>query len=175
MPFKNTKEQLRVYKSDYFIETGTRYGETSIIASSIFKNVITIEIDENKYNKCVELFKPYNNIQSFLGDSALVLPKILSNINDNKSITFWLDAHISFDANSGLCPLYEELEIIKRLKTNNHTILIDDVRVLKKEKYGWGKLVNLDSTIKKILDINEKYTILYIDGFVEKDILIAKI
>jgi cephalosporin hydroxylase len=175
MPFKNTKEQLRVYKSDYFIETGTNSGGAAIIASSIFKNVITIEIDENKYNKYIELFKSYNNIQSFLGDSALVLPKILSNINDDESITFWLDAHISFDANSGLCPLYEELEIIKQLNRSDCTILIDDVRVLKKEKYGWGKLVNLDNTIKKILDINPKYTISYIDGFFEKDILVAKI
>lgn len=174
MPFKNTTEQLRDYKSDHFIETGTNSGRTSIIASFMFKNVITIEIDENKYKKYAKIFKPYSNIQSFLGDSALVLPKILKNINHNDSITFWLDAHISFDANSGLCPLYEELEIIKILKANNHTILIDDVRVLKKEKYGWGKLVNLDNTIKKILDINPKYTISYIDGLVEKDILVAK-
>jgi hypothetical protein len=175
MPFKNAVEQLKLYKSNLFIETGTNSGGTSIVASAIFENIITIEIDESKYKECIKKFEPYKNIQSFLGDSTAILPAILNNIEDKIKITFWLDAHISFNSNSGLCPLYQELEIINNLSSKEHTILIDDVRCLKSNKYGWEKMVDLDSVIKKILEINPKYNISYLDGYIEKDILVAKV
>lgn len=182
MSLKNPKSQLIDYMSDIFFETGTYKGGTARIASDLgFKKVITVELQKYLYEEAKSLSSKYDNIEFYLGDSPSVINNVLSDIDDSKTITFWLDAHI--DPGNYVkgetpeirkCPLYDELECIKSLKRNDHTILVDDIRAFRPDN-GWGHDVILSDFINKIKDINPNYTISFIDGEVENDILVAKI
>ena len=102
----------------------------------------------------------------FLGDSGIVMPEILKNIDEK--ITFWLDGHEFYKI-----PLINELESIKNHKIKGHTILIDDVRMLTRPE--WNN-IGLESIISKIKEIDERYEISFVDSVNGKnDILIAKI
>jgi hypothetical protein len=181
MSFKNTKLQLNNYKSDIFFETGTYKGGTSRIASELgFERVITVELQKYLYEEAKLLSNDYD-IEFHLGDSPSIIINVLSDIDENKIITFWLDAHI--DPGNYIqgetpdirkCPLYDELECIKSLKRNDHIILVDDIRAFRKDN-GWGHDLVLSELIDKIKEINPNYTISFIDGEVENDILVAKI
>lgn len=115
---------------DYFLETGTNNAESTINMSAHFKNVISIEISNGHYLKCVEKTKNIKNIKLYLGDSSILLEEILKTINDD--IVFWLDAHYSPLSNQGRgkkdCPLMEELAIISK-RNNNDIIIIDDYSI----------------------------------------------
>jgi hypothetical protein len=179
MSFKNTESQLKNYVNDVFIETGTYYGETAKIATTLgFKKVITIELQEH-LQKIAKQTCNGLNIDFYLGDSPRILNDILPKI-DSK-ITFWLDAHIdncniieNITPNIRKCPLIEELEIIKTSSRNDHVIIIDDIRLFGANGY-WGEKINLKNIIDMIKNINDEYTITTIDGYIENDIIVAQI
>jgi hypothetical protein len=109
-----------------FVETGTFKGVGCTFAAEIFPSVTTIEINEQYYestrNSCNS-----KNIRFVLGDSATVLPEIVSNLT--QSAMFWLDGH-SGGGNFGpndYCPLLAELDAIAS-SPFPHFILIDDAR-----------------------------------------------
>lgn len=182
MSFKNPKIQLISYKSDIFFETGTYKGATTRMASDIgFEKVITVKLQKYLHEEAKSLSSDYKNIDFYLGDSPSIMIDILSNIDENKIITFWLDAHI--DPGNYIegetpdirkCPLYEELEAIKSLRRKDHIILVDDIRAFTKN-YGWGHDLILSEFIDKIKEINPNYKISFIDGEIENDILVARI
>ena len=180
MGLKNARIQLLDYKSDIFFETGTYQGYTARIASEIgFDKVITVELQSYLYNEAKSLSSQYNNIEFFLGDSPTIITDVLTGIDDTKTITFWLDAHIgpgNFVAGQTpdirKCPLYDEINAIKSLKRNDHTILVDDLRIFTEDN-EWG--VNLQDLIDSIKQINPEYKITFIDGDVENDVLVAKV
>ena len=114
-----------------------------------------------------------------MGDSPTVLKKLLPLI-DTKT-TFWLDAHIddcniipNITPNIRKCPLLEELEIISNSKRNDHTILIDDIRIFGMENV-WGEKLTLQTIINELYKINPNYNISFIDGYINNDIIVAKI
>ena len=182
MSFKNAKLQLIDYKSDIFFETGTYKGGTARMASDLgFEKVITVELQKYLYEEAKTLSNGYDNIEFYLGDSPSIINNVLSHIDESKNITFWLDDHI--DPGNYIqgetpeirkCPLYNELECIKSLKRNDHIILVDDIRAFRPDN-GWGHDVVLSEIINKIKEINPNYTISFIDGEIENDILVAKI
>jgi hypothetical protein len=166
---------LPEHVSDVFFETGTHEGIASRAASAAgYKKVITVEIDPNMHSRAKELSENYNNIDFHLGSSTDMMRKLLPSIGG--SITFWLDAH------TGDCPLYEELDIISSLDRKDHTIMIDDMRIIggapvseHLHGYGWGRGVYLHVLIDKIKSINPNYEISFIDGGIPNDILLATI
>lgn len=110
-----------------FIETGTYLGETTVWAASLFKQVHTIEISEEIYNKTSEKYKNISNIEFHLGDSKEVMPKIIPQIKG--SSFFWLDGHWCGRNTGGKfneCPIFNELEEV--VKAENPVIFIDDLR-----------------------------------------------
>lgn len=179
MSFKDVKTQLSHFITDTFIETGTYHGETAIIASNLgFKQVISIELQPHLLSIAIDLSKGHN-IEFYLGDSPTVLKKLLPLI-DTK-ITFWLDAHIddcniipNITPDIRKCPLLEELEIISNSKRNDHTILIDDIRIFGM-KNVWGEKLTLQTIINELYKINPNYNISFIDGYTNNDIIVAKI
>ena len=123
---------LKKYMNDIFIETGTYIGEgVQKALDSGFSQIYSIEIDPDRYNKCKEKFKDFDNVEILLGDSGKVLPDLLNKIN--KRATFWIDAHYCVDnaeISEKWCPINEELDAIKNHHIKNHTILVDDWRCM---------------------------------------------
>jgi hypothetical protein len=148
-----------------------------------FNKVHTIELQDYLYVESCNNLKDLidnNTVEIHKGDSGVILPKILKGID--KPCTILLDAHIDggnykngVTPNIRKCPLYDELNSIRNHHIKNHTILIDDVRILGKITHPWGKEVMIDKIIRMLKDINEDYIITYDDGIEKNDVLIAKI
>jgi len=170
-----SKKVLSKYKNPYFFETGTANGDCVRLALEIgFEKIFSIELDQSlqienisKYSNEIKL----NKVHLIIGDSLIELEKQILKLE--KKTTFWLDAHVDFGP-SGVkrCPLYEEIESISKSSIKNHTIMIDDLRILGS---WWGEGIYLEKIKQKILDINSQYIFTLEDGFVENDILVAYI
>jgi len=132
---------------DYFVETGANYGKGvhKAIAIERFEKFFTCELDQNKYEHCINEFKEFDDcIKVYKGFSTEALKEILPQI-DKKSF-FYLDAH---DDGGGM-PTFEELDLIRDHHIKNHSILVDDIPIY----FTGGKKQQL---IDKILSINSNY------------------
>lgn len=130
---KTIKKYAELINAKTFIETGTFMGDTTNDMASHLNNVISIELDNDLYEKAVLRFKNKKNVQIIHGDSGIMLPKLLSeNQNLPMPFIFWLDGHYSAGntAKGELeTPIIKELESIKlHIHTHKtyHSILIDD-------------------------------------------------
>ena len=153
---------LNLLRKDYreypnFIETGTYKGATILSMERHFSNLYTVEIKEEFYERAKNEYKG-NKIQFLLGDSSIILGKLLPTIN-GKSIIF-LDGHWSAgDTGKGSkdCPLYEELQQIILHHEEEAIIVVDDVRLFGKgpskgnEKCNWE-----DINIENVINITKK-------------------
>lgn len=113
-----------------FVETGTHYGNTLKNVLSFFKEIHTIELSENFYNRALNIFNDYKNVKFYLGDSSELLAKII-NVLNNPTI-FFLDGHFSSeDTAQGKkdVPLIEELISINNSFLHESIIIIDDYRL----------------------------------------------
>lgn len=167
-----TSELLINNINPVFFETGTNTGYGVICAiQSGFKKIHSIDIEERYYEMSIENFVNNLNYSDvsfnfYLGDSGVLLPEKIMNIDEK--ITFWLDGHEYHNI-----PLLNELESIKKHKINDHTLLIDDVRMFNSDK--WDN-IGLENVINKIMEINPNYTISFVDSINgQNDILVAKI
>lgn len=126
------------YLNDVFVETGSGGGGGIQNALKYgFKEIHSIEINKQSYNHCVRLFSNNKNVNLYLGDSADMLPQILSKIK--AKATFLLDAHV-MDINQThgklICPVLEELRMIITHSKGlgiKHSILIDDLKLFNGE------------------------------------------
>ena len=172
MPIKNNIFQ-KYKNTECFFESGTHVGEgVQKALESGFKNIISVELAPNYYNHCVSKFKDNNYVKLFMGDTEDIMEQLISSINE--PITFWLDGH-----NSGAdtawgkheSPLIQELEIIKRHPIKTHTLIIDDLRCWEKPHYDFDK----SDVLEFIKTINPDYEIVYEEGHIMDDILVAYI
>ena len=120
-------------KTKHYIETGTYLGDGIKSTMNNYENVHSIELSEKWYHHNLEQFKENNNVKMYLGDSKLILPELLNDIQE--PVTIYLDAHYSggtteFGAEE--TPLLFELEILKN-RTYNDIIIINDCRLLGKQ------------------------------------------
>jgi len=173
MPFIT---ELAKFKNNIFIETGTYQGDTSQLVFDLgFPKVITMELSVVFYKRCISRFENNPNIKVIFGNSKYDLTNVIQNIDS--PITFWLDSHwsgvidIGYDPDT-ICPVLEELEQIKSHYIKNHTIMVDDIRLMDGKHFPV-----LRSEIEaKIMSINSNYTIEYFDDFTSsEDILVAYI
>lgn len=157
---------FRKYPNSIFIETGSHVGNG--IQSAVeagFNRIISIELSSKYHEICKQRFSNNSDVELVLGDVELVLKDIIDKIQS--PITFWLDGHHSGDDTAwGLHndPIFEELDIISTHQIKTHTLIIDDLRGIDKDKL-----------IKKVLKINKDYVITYEDGYIPNDILVASI
>ena len=155
-----------------FIETGSWHGDTVAHALDVgFTKVKSIEAGKDLYDKCCERFSDEERVTLYHGSSSDRLYEMCH--DEDGDLFFWLDAHYSggdtFLSNNQICPLYEELDQIKKLKKNTHTILIDDVRDIIN---GYMR-VNMQELKNKLLEINPNYDLYLLPGHQENDILMA--
>jgi len=117
------------YGGSVFIETGTWHGRTTYALAPHFERCFTIELDPQLARSAQELFRKFQNVTVLQGNSADVLPTILSDIEVRA--TFWLDAHY---CGSGTAkgrhntPILDELKVIFEHQVKDHLILLDDAR-----------------------------------------------
>jgi len=109
-----------------FVETGTFHGDGARFAATIFPRVVTIEI-KREYQQEAIANSCGRNIEFLLGDSATLLPGVVSGLKS--TALFWLDGHAGagFFAEEDNCPLMAELEAIGA-SPHPHVIIIDDAR-----------------------------------------------
>lgn len=118
------------------IETGTYKGVSSRLLSKYFSTVHTIEVHKPLHEEAKSNNGNIDNITYHLGDSTVILPKILLNM-DGPALYF-IDAHGSGNDsgwnNKELVPLISETKIIlDRLDVKTHGVFIfDDVRLFNK-------------------------------------------
>jgi hypothetical protein len=188
MPFKsNLKEIKDKYNCDIYLETGLyKLNENSSINTALkcnFEKVYSVELEK----KWIDFAKPilneyidYNKCELIHDDSANLDKYILNDINfEDKRAIFFLDAHVDNTdiqtTHKFKCPVIAELTAISKLSRNDHVICIDDMRYIK-TKTPWGE-TQFDNYYNEMLNllkkINTNYKIDFIEGIIEKDVLIA--
>ena len=172
------KHNFKEYLNPVFIETGSFQGNGIRAAQKAgFEKIISIELSEMYYNYCVDKFKDCDNVTLYHGDSTELLPGILKDIDER--CTFWIDAHYSGGETAMgrlPVPLMEELLIIRGHHRKDHTIIIDDMRLIRNPVEYWKTLIYGVADIERVIrSINPDYDISYGFGVVPNDILIAKI
>lgn len=174
------------YLNAYFVETGTYEGDAVQKALDAgFQYCYSIELSEKYFKYATERFKGNPRVRIIQGDSALILWDVIRYIN--WPITFWLDGHYSRGdtALGKYCsPLIAEIEQIGKHWNNKHTIIIDDMRNWIKpgpikcccSEFPCDKIYGFDyaDIINSLLKVNLLYNFEYIDGYIPKDILIAR-
>ena len=122
------------FEIPFLVETGTASGDSARLAATMFKQVYTIEVIEER----AEIKNAPHNIYFLRGDSAELLPHVIEDLNKAKGdketqyALFYLDAHYSGDTpnESGYpeCPLLEEIKCVSQYG-NDAIIIIDDARL----------------------------------------------
>jgi hypothetical protein len=127
---RTIQEYQLKYGYSILIETGTYMGDMVEAQRKRFKNVISIELGKDLFEKAKMRFKKNKNVILYKGDSGTVLPQILQDIKE--PAIFWLDGHYSEGVTARGdkdCPILEELKAILETEKFNHVLLIDDARL----------------------------------------------
>jgi len=137
--YQNLRNLAKHHKIDTLVETGTWIGGCVQYAThdpSLFKQVYSIELSLDFFQKAQEQFKDQKNLKLFHGDSGEVLPIVLDLLQ--APAIFWLDAHWSGgetakgDKNT---PIIEELHAIAKHRIKKHVLMIDDAQDFSVENY----------------------------------------
>jgi len=113
-----------------FIESGTGYGDSALIASQLFAEVQTIEIDPAIFEHQREELKAQPNVRRILGSGAVEIPRLCEQFTIDTPLMFFLDGHWS---GAGVryeveCPLLAELDAVlsRRARGAKDAVLIDN-------------------------------------------------
>ena len=150
------REYGRKYGCRTLIETGTYLGDMVEAQRRNFDRVYSIELSTDLCNKAVERFKEFPNVSILQGDSGMILPKLMKDVQS--PALFWLDGHYSagFTAKGEKdCPIHEELDAIFSSSPHPHILLIDDARLF----VGEGDYPTIESLSAFIRSKNPKYRI----------------
>ena len=133
MPEICKRDTLRHYAKKYgvtvFVETGTFRGETIDFLRPVVNRLVSMELSRDFFEAAQEKFAGQPNVELLCGDSAVLLPSVISSVEEKALI--WLDAHYSGKATafgSEETPIIKELDIVFSLSKARHVILIDDAR-----------------------------------------------
>ena len=147
--------------AEYFIETGTAYGDTLKFISDNFKNIKVISCEPDDYR--------YGEVTRFIPEAEIVKitsPQIFEHIKENhpdahsKKCVFWLDAHGEYNGTT-FWPLREELDFIKN-NYEDYYILIDDFKNPYNPNFKFDMVGNIPCELEYIQDlIGEEDNIYY--------------
>jgi len=169
---------LSKFKANHntFIETGTWLGGAVAVALQVgFEHILSIDVSVLHKETLTERFKDFiasGRIKLIYGDSATILKEVVAGLQEPS--LFWLDAHYHGPGMAGPvpCPLYHELEAIGQSPIKGHTIMVDDLRLIRRHR-AWANAVSLDGVLDRVKAIDAEYVLDYADGHVASDILVA--
>jgi hypothetical protein len=189
MPISFDLEEIRKeYNCKNYFETGLWDPREDVSSkkalTSNFDKVFCIEIRKDWVDLGNIIFNKdiLSGRYILINDDSTNMNKYLEqDVFKNKTI-FFLDAHVD---NSNIynykkkCPLFYELDAIKKLDRKDNIILIDDLRILN-TPYPWnedsyGNINFIKTIIDKIYEINPDYKFKTLDGYVKNDVLMAYI
>jgi hypothetical protein len=191
MPIQFNLEELRQkHNVENYFETGL-YLATSLDSScnqalkSNFKKIYSVELRKDFIDIAKDILREHidtGRLTLIHDDSNFISKYILEDETFKNKTLFFLDAHVdcgNIPNYINKCPLFNELSAIKQLNRKDNIICIDDIRILK-EVFPWGETsygdINFVEEIKKqILEINPEYKFIYLNGFIENDVLCAYI
>ncbi len=191
MTLKFNLEQIREENdcTNYF-ETGLWDCDYSAISIKIalkcnFKKLYSVEIREDWVEKGKKILKDEidsGRLQIYNDDSNFIEKYLINNDDFKNKTLFFLDAHVdnvNIKNYINRCPLFNEINAIKKLERKDHIICVDDLRILKDNRpwgeSSYGDINWLECIKKEILDINPNYKFKYLEGEIIDDILIAYI
>lgn len=125
--------QARERGLNVLVETGTFEGDMLNRQLPNFKQLISIELDEELYRAARTRFAAYPQVQLLQGDSGVKLAEAIKDLKE--PALFWLDAHYSFGVTAGRgmnAPIFNELRCLTGRQQFRDAILIDDARL-----FGW--------------------------------------
>lgn len=146
-----------------FIETGTREGNTLAWAKELGATCLSCEVNPGLHAQAAKRFHGEEGVTLYNLDSPAFLERVLENVK--KRAVFWLDAH------GARSPLMDELAVIARQPIKDHTILVDDVRLLRNGRWG----ISLSEVVQALMVINRRYVLSTEDGYEPADILVARV
>lgn len=172
MPFT---DELLQFNNEVFFETGTYQGDTTekVLRSGRFDKVITMELSPHYHGYAKQRFAGDTRVEVVHGNSRTDLFRHIEHID--VPITFWLDGHwsgVPFIGEDGVtkCPVLFELEQIQRHPIKNHTIIIDDIRLMDGDHFP----VHRHEIEEALCKINPEYTLRYFpDDLSAEDVLVA--
>ena len=131
-----TAEQLANFPNPVFFETGMGLKGKGIAAALETGKFTTIHSTElHRRRGIVVNRRKYRNNPNVIihhGDSGVLINELVPAID--QPITFWLDAHTPrLAANEETCPIFKELEAIRKLCRHQPKILVDDMDLFSKE------------------------------------------
>jgi hypothetical protein len=140
---------IKKFKINNIVETGTFMGNTTKEFSKMAENVYTIESIKKLYLISKKNLVHCTNVKSFLGDSPLILNRILPTLKGNT--LFFLDAH-----GRNHWPILDELKVISKFPyLKKSVIVIHDFYVPGKnfgfDSYYHNSNSNLELFLKKII------------------------
>lgn len=119
----------RKWRINFFVETGTAYGDTTELAAIMFDQVWSCDIDGKLIEKARDRIKDYPGVKLSIESSPDFLRRIKPELA--QPVMYWLDAHWSGGPTKPVkeSPLLEEIGAISSL--NGHSvILIDDIELI---------------------------------------------
>lgn len=120
---------LSAFRADVFVETGTYLGDTVASLKGHAHTIHSIELGDDLYQNATRRFARCPDVRLWHGDSAAVLPEVLTHIHSR--CLFWLDGHYSEGITargSQDTPIIEELKHIFSESLPPYLIAIDDAR-----------------------------------------------
>ena len=147
-------------ESEYFIETGTAYGDTLKFIVDNFKNTKAISCEPDHYR--------YNIVTDFIQGADIVKitsPQIFDYIKEKypdahgKKSIFWLDAHGDYNGTI-FWPLREELEFIKN-NYKDYYILIDDFKNPYNSNFKYDMVGDIPCGLEYIKDLVHDLNVYY--------------
>jgi hypothetical protein len=130
------------------VETGTFKADTVRSLRKRFDHIYSIELDDQLYEKALARCRHQANATILHGDSAVLLPDIISTL-DGPAL-FWLDAHHSGPGTAGTDadpPLLSEIRFVLEHE-EAHVVLIDDLRHFAGGAFGYPSV----ETIRKLAE-----------------------
>jgi hypothetical protein len=128
--FRQIKAVARESGAQCLIESGTYRGHTTKRCVPVFKNIVTVEIDESLARDAKQFLKNSSNVEVVQGDVIDSLPGILAR-DDMHDILVYLDGHFS----GGITgrgqsdePACDAINVLSEYRDKLSAIIVDDFR-----------------------------------------------